>query len=72
VQEAENTKATKEALEQLLGKGRAKKGMFEGDIDEGELEIGQVSSSINKISPAAEIVNEIWQEFTNIIKKPLR
>jgi enoyl-[acyl-carrier protein] reductase II len=72
VQEAENTKASKEALEQLLGKGRAKKGMFEGDIDEGELEIGQVSSSINKISPAAEIVNEIWQEFTNLIKKPLR
>ncbi len=72
VQEAENTKASKEALEQLLGKGRAKKGMFEGDIVEGELEIGQVSSSINKISPAAEIVNEIWKEFTNSIKKPLR
>lgn len=55
--------ANKEELSKLLGKGRAKKGMFEGDLIEGELEIGQVSSLIREIKPAAEIVKEIWQEF---------
>lgn len=51
------------ALQELLGKGRAKKGMFEGDLVEGELEIGQVSSMIREIKPAADIVSEIWNEF---------
>ncbi len=69
VQEAESNGASKEELDQLLGKGRAKKGMFEGDINEGELEVGQVSSSIKKIVPAAEIVNEIWQEYTDTLKR---
>ena len=69
VQEAESNCASKEELDQLLGKGRAKKGMFEGDINEGELEVGQVSSSIKKIVPAAEIVNEIWQEYTDTLKR---
>jgi len=69
VQEAERNCASKEELEQLLGKERAKKGMFEGDINEGELEVGQVSSSIKKIVPAAEIVNEIWQEYTDTLKR---
>ena len=50
-------------LKQLLGRGRAKKGMFEGDLDEGELEIGQISGLIHDIKPAAEIVKEIIQEF---------
>lgn len=50
-------------LQQLLGKGRAKRGMFEGDLEEGELEIGQVSAMIHDIKPAAEIINEIIAEF---------
>jgi len=55
--------ASKAALTDLLGKGRAKKGMFEGDMKEGELEIGQVSAMIQKMIPAAEIVQEIWKDF---------
>ena len=55
--------STKEDLEKILGKGRAKKGMFEGDLVEGELEIGQVSCLIKKIQSADEVVNEIWSEF---------
>lgn len=50
-------------LRQLLGKGRAKKGMFEGDLDEGELEIGQVCGLINKIQPVKDIVDEIVSDF---------
>lgn len=53
-------------IKNKLGKGRAKKGMFEGDLVEGELEIGQVSSLINEIKPAAEIVQEIWNEYTEV------
>ena len=50
----------------MLGRARAKKGMFEGDMNEGELEIGQVSALIHEIKPAAEIVNEIIDEFENL------
>jgi enoyl-[acyl-carrier protein] reductase II len=50
-------------LKTLLGRGRAKKGMFEGDLIEGELEIGQISGLINEIKPAADIVEEIISEF---------
>ena len=46
-----------------MGRARAKKGMFEGDLNEGELEIGQVSSSINAILPAEQIVNEVYEAF---------
>jgi enoyl-[acyl-carrier protein] reductase II len=49
-----------------LGKGRAKQGMFEGDLIEGELEIGQVSSLIESIKPAAEVVEEIWNEYNDV------
>jgi enoyl-[acyl-carrier protein] reductase II len=63
VKAAEESGADKTALSVLLGKGRAKKGMFEGDLDEGELEIGQVSSLISEIKPAADITKEIWEEF---------
>jgi len=63
VVDAENRAATKEELIQLLGRGRAKKGMFEGDLEEGELEIGQVSTLFNSIKPAGEIVQEVWTEF---------
>ena len=55
--------ASAEELKQLLGRARAKKGMFEGDLVEGELEIGQVASSVKSIKPAAEIVAEIWNDF---------
>lgn len=72
VQQAENNCATKQELEQLLGKGRAKKGMFEGDINEGELEIGQVSSLIKNIASASEIMKEIWQDFNVALQYPLK
>jgi enoyl-[acyl-carrier protein] reductase II len=63
VTELETRGASREELMELLGRGRAKKGMFDGDLDEGELEIGQVSGMISEIKPAGEIVQEIVQEF---------
>ena len=55
--------ASTEELKQLLGSGRAKHGMFEGNMDDGELEIGQAAALINSIEPAAEIIREIVAEF---------
>ena len=52
-----------EELKNLLGHGRAKLGMFEGDVNEGELEIGQVAGMIDEIKPAAEIIQEIIKKF---------
>lgn len=63
VEEAEQRGATIEELKTLLGRARAKKGMFEGDLDEGELEIGQVAAAIRDIKPAAEILKEIWENY---------
>jgi enoyl-[acyl-carrier protein] reductase II len=63
--------ASVEELKNILGRARAKKGMFEGDLEEGELEIGQVSALIKEIKPAAEIVKEIWEEFNQTLKSPL-
>ena len=63
VEQAQQRCATREELTQLLGRARAKKGMFEGDLDEGELEIGQVSSQIKSVIPARDIVKNIWDEF---------
>jgi len=63
VQELEKKGATKEELIQLLGKGRAKKGMFEGNTSEGELEIGQVSSMINSVEPVQKIMHDLVSEF---------
>jgi enoyl-[acyl-carrier protein] reductase II len=63
VKELENRGASREELTGLLGHGRAKKGMFEGNVDEGELEIGQVSGMIRELMPAAEIVEEMVREF---------
>jgi enoyl-[acyl-carrier protein] reductase II len=63
VEKAYASNANEDILKQILGRGRAKKGMFEGDLVEGELEIGQVSSLISKIMPAAEVVNEIISEY---------
>jgi enoyl-[acyl-carrier protein] reductase II len=56
-------------LKELLGRGRAKKGMFMGDLVEGELEVGQVSAAMNEIKPAAQIVNEIVEEFNQAINR---
>jgi enoyl-[acyl-carrier protein] reductase II len=61
--------ASVDDLNKLLGRGRAKKGMFEGDIVEGELEIGQISGLINEIIPAKQVVEEIVTEFTNALKE---
>lgn len=69
VDQAEASCASKEELQILLGRGRAKKGMFEGELTEGELEIGQISSRINKIMPAKKIVEEIWKEFLEAKQK---
>lgn len=68
VQSAYANGASVAQLNELLGKGRAKKGMFEGDMDEGELEIGQISGLIKEIKPAAEVVQEIMNEFNKTIK----
>lgn len=63
VQEAENNCASPEELTKLLGKGRAKKGMFEGDLNEGELEVGQVAALISEIRSAKDIMQEIIHEY---------
>lgn len=72
VREAEEKGAGIEELKILLGRGRAKKGMFEGNLDEGELEIGQVSSLLDRILPAGEIVKKVWQEFMEGLQNPIR
>jgi len=69
---AEKNKATVDQLKALLGKGRAKKGMLEGDLKNGELEIGQVSALLRKILPAKEIIENVWLEFNEALKKPLK
>jgi enoyl-[acyl-carrier protein] reductase II len=69
VYKQESTGVSKESLNELLGKGRAKKGMFEGELKEGELEIGQVSAMINEIKSAGEIVVNVWTEFLDVVKK---
>jgi enoyl-[acyl-carrier protein] reductase II len=63
VWEAEQRGADPAELKEILGRARAKKGMFEGDLDEGELEIGQVSSLIKEILPANEIIRNLITEF---------
>lgn len=72
VQQAENKCASTEELMQLLGRGRAKLGMFEGNVDEGELEIGQVSAIIKNIKPAAQIVQEMYKEYTEALRQPVK
>jgi enoyl-[acyl-carrier protein] reductase II len=68
VQQAEERGASILELNELLGTRRAKRGIFEGDLEEGELEIGQVSAAIRKIQPAHEIVQEIWQQYLSLKK----
>jgi enoyl-[acyl-carrier protein] reductase II len=69
VEAAESRCASVEELSTLLGRARAKKGMYEGDLDEGELEIGQISAIINEIKPAKEIIEEIIAEFNSARKQ---
>jgi enoyl-[acyl-carrier protein] reductase II len=69
IENAQNRGASLEELTAILGRARAKKGMFEGDLDEGELEVGQVSAMIREIKPAAVIVNEIYTEFREKLKQ---
>jgi enoyl-[acyl-carrier protein] reductase II len=72
VQEAELRGATIEELKTLLGRARAKKGMFEGDLEEGELEIGQAGALLDRILPAGEIVENVWKEFMDGLADPLK
>lgn len=69
VQELYTKSPGKQELIELLGRARAKKGMFEGDLEEGELEIGQISGLIHEIKPAADIVREIISEFDSAKKE---
>ncbi|MFT4024373.1 MAG: nitronate monooxygenase, partial [Flavihumibacter sp.] len=70
VAQAEARGAGTEELKALLGRARAKKGMFEGDMDNGELEIGQVSCLVKNMLPAAEIVRNFREEFTGAVQHP--
>ncbi len=70
VQEAEAGCATQAELEDLLGRARAKRGMFEGDLQDGELEIGQVSAHIREILPAAAVVASLWEDFRRSARDP--
>ena len=69
IQKAYKRNATHEELKELLGRGRAKKGMFEGDLIKGELEIGQVSAMIKEIKPVADIISQIVEDFEKANKK---
>ncbi|ATL45988.1 nitronate monooxygenase [Chitinophaga caeni] len=69
VKEAELRGASEEELKALLGRARAKKGMFEGDLAEGELEIGQVCGLIQSIRPAAEVLVQMWEEYKDTLKR---
>lgn len=70
VWEAEQRGASETELKLILGRARAKKGMFEGDLEEGELEIGQVSALIKDILPAEKIVRNLWEEFQSAVETP--
>jgi enoyl-[acyl-carrier protein] reductase II len=72
IQAAEAAGEGKDKLAEMLGRGRAKKGMFEGDLEEGELEVGQVSSMIREIKPAAEIVHELMDDCKKALHKGLK
>ena len=69
LQSAYQSGADKDKLSEILGRGRAKKGMFEGDLVEGELEIGQIAGLIEKIMPAGEIVQELLGEFHQVLNE---
>jgi len=72
LQELYKTNPNVDQLKELLGRARAKRGMFEGDLEEGELEIGQVAGLIHDIKPAVEIVKEILFEFKEAQKESIK
>lgn len=69
IAEANARGASADELKALLGRARAKKGMFEGDLEEGELEIGQISGLIDSILPAAQIVDDLWSDYISLKKE---
>lgn len=71
LQEAYKNGASVDELKTLLGRARAKRGMFEGDLEEGELEIGQIVGLINEIQPVSEVMNEIVTDFRNSVNTPI-
>jgi enoyl-[acyl-carrier protein] reductase II len=72
IKKAQEEHAGIQQLQELLGKGRARKGMFEGNLHDGELEIGEVSALVNDIKPAGKIIKDIWLEFNEVLHKPLK
>lgn len=72
VESAESKGASADELKVILGRARAKKGMYEGDMKEGELEIGQVSALLNDIPKAADIVASVWQDFSTALANPVK
>ena len=72
VMQAELRGATVDEMKTILGRARAKRGMFEGNLDEGELEIGQGSALIRNILPAGKIVNTVWKEFEEGLNNPIK
>ena len=64
--QAQQSGASPEQLQEIMGRGKAKKGMFEGDIENGELEIGQIASLLKSVRPAGEIVSEIVNDYREI------
>ncbi|HSZ26138.1 MAG TPA: nitronate monooxygenase [Cytophagaceae bacterium] len=69
IQAAESSGASSEELKMILGKGRSRKGIFEGDLEEGELEIGQIAATLKKIESAEDIVKNIWDEYVTLKKE---
>lgn len=72
IQDAEARGADADELRKILGRARAKMGMYEGNLEEGELEIGQVSALVNDILPAGKIVENLWREFNEGLANPLK
>ena len=68
VKAAEDSGASAEQMKELLGKGRAKRGIFEGDLVEGELEIGQIASLLKDLPPAKEVLGQIVKEYNEKVK----
>lgn len=71
VEEAEDRGASAEEMRELLGKGRAKKGIFEGNLEEGELEIGQIASLCNELQSVEEVMNELISAYTKVFQNIL-
>lgn len=69
VQEMEDRGATPDELRELLGRGRSRRGIFEGDLSEGELEIGQIASHIKEIIPAGQVVEEMIGQYNHTVKR---